>query len=296
MRWRYQCVTKVIMGLVIQHRYWIVPVHDQWCGSHVQLSENALSTADLARWCAATWVLQVRWDCYQEESEPGNKDLLGTAHENPWGYLDFLPHGLDYFWYRAFPSFQEDLGKRGNTITTNICMYNLCVYKQFFFTFTAIHKIFKVLMEKILKTPYKNLFGKQVWLALAINVWGFIENYFLTRQFSAIIGKLKLCEINFCWKFKLFWVKWTLSFQNMFCKNWKLALKICFKATEIFQFIFSVFVAKLLDAIWRSPGIGRQMWEEKEKRQKNISESRLKASSEKSCWFFFFSSLHGVFE
>lgn len=30
--------------------------------------------------------------------------------------------------------------------------------------------------------------------------------------------------------------------SKIFCKNWKLALKICFKATETFEFIFVVFV------------------------------------------------------
>lgn len=53
-------------------------------------------------------------------------------------------------------------------------------------------------MEKILKPPYKKIFGKQIILALATNIWGFIENYFLIRQFYAILGKLKLCKTNFC--------------------------------------------------------------------------------------------------
>lgn len=53
----------------------------------------------------------------------------------------------------------------------------------------------------------------------------------------------------------------------MFCKNGKVALKICFKATETFEFIFFIFVAKLLDVIWRRLGVGREMQEEKEKRQ-----------------------------
>lgn len=53
----------------------------------------------------------------------------------------------------------------------------------------------------------------------------------------------------------------------MFCKNGKVALKICFKATETFEFIFFIFVAKLLDVIWRRLGVGREMQEEKENRQ-----------------------------
>lgn len=137
---------------------------------------------------------------------------------------------------------------------------------NFFFTFTDIHKILHF-NGKNIKPPYKKtLLDKQIILGLAANIWFFIENYFLTSQFYAILGKLKLCETNFYWKSKLFWVKWKLSFKTMFCKNGKLALKICFKASETFEFIFFIFVAKPLDAIWRRPGVGREMQEEKEKR------------------------------
>lgn len=53
----------------------------------------------------------------------------------------------------------------------------------------------------------------------------------------------------------------------MFCKNCNLALKICFKADETFRFLIFAFLLRFLDVIWRMPGTGREIQEEKSKRQ-----------------------------
>lgn len=53
---------------------------------HVELMEDDLSTIDQGRCCAAIQVvsilLQVSKVSYQEENEPGTKDLFRTIHED----------------------------------------------------------------------------------------------------------------------------------------------------------------------------------------------------------------------
>lgn len=105
-------------------------------------------------------------------------------------------------------------------------------------------------MEKYYHLLTKKVLSKQIIFILAAKILVLTENFFLISQFYAILGKVKLCKTNFYWKSKLFWMKWKLSFKNVFCKNWKLALNFFFIATEDTRVYYFVFVAKFLDAIW----------------------------------------------
>lgn len=163
---------------------------------------------------------------------------------------------------------------------------HICIFLPHFHWYTYIFQSFNG--KKYYHLLIKKLLGKQTIFILAAKILVFIENYFLITQFYAILSKVKLCKTNLYWKSKLFWMKWKLLFKNMFCKNLKPALKICFIATENIWVYY--FVAKLLDAIWE----GLEKEEKCGRKRKIATSSRMRGIKNLWIWTkhfmrFFFS-------